>query len=159
VYKKRNISLGVHAPMNGSNMREFKKTLSSVGLRRSSTFDVYAVIDNPTEVILVDEIVDAKIDGVILNMPKIAKEMQGIKADDDKTEYTLSDKSMLKVVDNVVDILKSEKPQIIVVAQDDDKLVKEAVEKGVYGVSVSPKLIKDMRKLVAQQEAELILSK
>jgi pyruvate,water dikinase len=159
VYKKRNISLGVHAPMNGSNMREFKKTLSSVGLRRSSTFDVYAVIDNPTEVILVDEIVDAKIDGVILNMPKIAKEMQGIKTDDDKTEYTLSDKSMLKVVDNVVDILKSEKPQIIVVAQDDDKLVKEAVEKGVYGVSVSPKLIKDMRKLVAQQEAELILSK
>jgi pyruvate,water dikinase len=159
VYKKRNVSLGVHAPMNGSNMREFKKTLSSVGLRRSSTFDVYAVIDNPTEVILVDEIVDAKIDGVILNMPKIAKEMQGIKTDDDKTEYTLSDKSMLKVVDNVVDILKSEKPQIIVVAQDDDKLVKEAVEKGVYGVSVSPKLIKDMRKLVAQQEAELILSK
>jgi hypothetical protein len=85
--------------------------------------------------------------------------MQGIEADDEKTECTLSDKSMLKVVDNVVDILKSENPQIIVVAQDDEKLVTEAVEKGVYGVSVSPKLIKDMRKLVAQQEAELILSK
>jgi pyruvate,water dikinase len=159
VYKKRNVSLGVHAPMNGEKMREFKKTLSSVGLRRSSTFNVYAVIDNPTEVILVDEIVDAKIDGVVLNMPRIAKQMQGIDVKDDKSKYTLSNKSMIKVVDNVIDILKKEKPEVIVVCEDDEKLVTECVKKGVYGVSVYPKLVKDMRKLVAQQEAELILSK
>jgi pyruvate, water dikinase len=159
LYKKRNVTLGIHAPMNGEKMREFKKTLSSVGLRRSSTFNVYAVIDNPTEVILVDEIVKAKIDGVILNMPRIAKQIQGIDINDMKSEYSLSTKSILKVVDNVIDILKSEKPEIIVVCKNDEKLVSECVQKGVYGVSVEPELIKDMRKLVASEEAKLILSK
>ncbi len=159
VYKKRNVSLGVHAPMNGNNMREFKKTLSSVGLRRSSTFNVYAVIDNPSEVIMVDEIVDTKIDGIILDMPRIAKEMQGIDIHDTKAEYTLSNKSMLKVLDNVVDMLKLEESRIIIIVEEDEKLVREAVQKGVYGISVEPKLIKDMRRLVAKQEADLILSK
>jgi hypothetical protein len=140
-------------------MRAFKKTLSSVGLRRSSTFNVYAVIDSPTEVILVDEIVQTKIDGIILNMPRIAKQMQGIDINDEKTAYTLSSNSMLKVVDNVIDILKSEKAKIIVVCEEDEKLVRECVRKGVYGISVEPKAIKSMRKLVAGQEAQLILSK
>jgi pyruvate,water dikinase len=159
VYKKRNVNLGVHAPMNRDQMREFKKTLSSIGLRRSSTFNVYAVIDNPTEVILVDEIVKAKIDGIILNMPRIAKQMQGIDLDDVKSDYSISNKSMLKVVDNVIDILKTDKYEVFVVCEDDEKLVSECVQKGVYGVSVNPKLVKDMRKLVAQEEADLILSK
>ena len=159
LYKKRNVTLGIHAPMNGEKMREFKKTLSSVGLRRSSTFNVYAVIDNPTEVILVDEIVKTKIDGVILNMPRIAKQIQGIDINDMKSEYSLSTKSILKVVDNVIDILKSDKPEVIVVCKDDEKLVAQCVQKGVYGVSVEPELIKDMRKLVGSEEAKLILSK
>jgi pyruvate,water dikinase len=159
VYKKRNVSLGVHAPMDGKNMREFKKTLSSVGLRRSSTFNVYAVIDNPTEVILVDEIVKAKIDGIVLNMPRIARQMQGISLTNRKAKFSLSNKSILKVVDNVVDILKPDKQKIIVICKDDEKLISECVLKGVYGISVSPKGIKEFRKLVAKEEAKLILSK
>jgi pyruvate,water dikinase len=159
VYKKRNVSLGVHAPMDGNNMREFKKTLSSVGIRRSSTFNIYAVIDNPTEVILVDEIVKAKIDGIVLNMPRIARQMQGISLSDRKTKFSLSNKSILKVVDNVVDILKPDKQKIIVICKDDKKLISECVQKGVYGVSVSPKGIKEFRELVAKEEAKLILSK
>ncbi|KUK76340.1 MAG: phosphoenolpyruvate synthase [candidate division WS6 bacterium 34_10] len=159
LYKKRNVSLGVHAPMSVENMREFKKTLSSIGLRRSSSFNVYAVIDNPTEVILVDEIVKAKIDGVVLNMPRIAKQMQGISLDDKKSTYSLSNKSILKVVDGVVDILKPSKSRITVICEDDEKLVAECVQKGVYGVSVEPKKVVEIRKLVAKEEAELILSK
>jgi hypothetical protein len=145
--------------MDGNNMREFKKTLSSVGIRRSSTFNIYAVIDNPTEVILVDEIVKAKIDGIVLNMPRIARQMQGISLTDRKTKFSLSNKSILKVVDNVVDILKPDKQKIIVICKDDKKLISECVQKGVYGVSVSPKGIKEFRELVAKEEAKLILSK
>mgnify|MGYP001111880096 CR=1 FL=1 len=159
LYKKRNVMLGVHAPMSDDNMREFKKVLSSVGLRRSSTFNVYAVIDNPTEVILVDEIVKAKIDGIVLNMPMIAKQMQGINLNDKKTKYSLSINSMIKVVDNVIDILKPTKSSVIVICEDDQKLVTECIQKGVYGVSIFPEDIKDMRKLVAQEETALIMSK
>jgi hypothetical protein len=92
-------------------------------------------------------------------MPRIARQMQGFKMDDQKAKYSLSNNSILKVVDNVIDILKSNKPEVIVICEDDEKLVAESVKKGVYGVSVKPEGIKDMRKLVAQEEADLILSK
>ncbi len=159
LYKKRNVSLGVHAPMSGDMMKDFKKSLSSVGLRRSSTFNVYAIIDNPTEVILVDEIMNAKIDGVVLNMPRIARQMQGLRINDTKAKYNLSTNSMLKVVDNVIDILKPFKSQIFVVCEADEKLVAESINRGVFGVSVSAESIVDMRKLVAKEEAKLIMSK
>jgi len=159
IYKKRNVSLAVHAPMNGDLMREFKKTLSSIGLRRSSTFNVYAVIDNPTEVILVDEIMEAKIDGVILNVPRLARQMQGFKINDTKAKYLLSTNSILKMVDNVIDILKPFKAEITVICEGDKKLVTECVSKGVYGVSVNPENVIDVRKLVAKEEAQLIMGK
>jgi pyruvate,water dikinase len=159
VYKKRNVSLGVHAPMSVENMRDFKKTLSGIGLRRSSSFNVYAVIDNPTEIILAEEIVNAKIDGIILNLPRVARQMQGLPLDDSKSSYSLSNKSILKVVDNIVDLLRPTKSQIIVICEDDEKLVTECVQKGVYGVSVKPAQVVDIRKLVAKEEAKLILSK
>ncbi|MCD4756168.1 hypothetical protein K8R20_00935 [bacterium] len=159
VYKKRNVSLAVHAPMSGDLMKVFKKNLSSVGLRRSSTFKVYAVIDNPAEIILVDDIVEAKIDGVILNMPRLARQMQGLGIDDIKAKYSLSTNSMLKMVNNVIDILKPFKALVMVVCEKDKQLVSECVKNGVYGVSVNPEIVKDARKLVAKEEAKLVMGK
>ncbi|MCD4811668.1 hypothetical protein K8R14_03635 [bacterium] len=159
VYKKRNVSLAVHAPMSGDLMRVFKKNLSSVGLRRSSTFKVYAIIDNPAEVILVDDIIEAKIDGVILNMPRLARQMQGLGRDDVKAKYSLSTNSMLKMVSNVIDILKPFKAVVTVICEEDKQLVSECVKNGVYGISVKPEIVKDVRKLVAKEEAKLIMGK
>ncbi|MGI6423533.1 MAG: PEP/pyruvate-binding domain-containing protein [Candidatus Dojkabacteria bacterium] len=159
VYKKRNVDIAINSPMNGSMMNEFKKSLSAAGLRRTSTFRIYAVIDTPTEVILVDEIFDSKIDGVILNMPRIARVMQGFSVDDLKARYNLGVNSVFKIVDAVVDRTRGSSKHVIIMAEDNKDLIKYSVSMGVYGVSVNYQNIKESRKVVADEEARLILSK
>lgn len=159
VYKKRNVDIGIYSPMNEKSMKDFKKSLLAAGLRRTATFRVYGILDNPTDVILADEILESKIDGLILDMPRIVRMMQGFKADDTKARYNLGVNSSLKIVDTVCDISKSPSKEIIVMVEDNADLVKYCIKQGVYGVSVIPKSVKSIRQLVSQEEAKLILGK
>ncbi len=159
VNKRRNLDVAIYSPMNPKAMAEFKKALLAGGLRRGVSFRVYAILDNPTDIILADDILGVKIDGLILDMPRIVKAMQGVDMFDENTKYDLSANSSVKVVDTVCDISKSPSKEIIVIAKDSKDLVKFAVQKGVYGVSVCPSSVRDMRKLVSDEEAKIILNK
>jgi len=159
VYKKRNVSLGIHAPMNEDVMKEIKKLLSGEKLRRISSFNIYVVLDNPSEIILVDEIVNTKVDGVILNTPMIAKQMQGFKIDEKNAKYDLARSSVFKVLDNVVKSVKDKAGKVIVVVENNKPLLKYSVQAGVYGVAVTPEDIREARKVVADEEGRIILGK
>jgi len=159
VYKKRNLDVAIYSPMNEKGMKEFKKSLLAAGLRRTASFRIYAILDNPTDVILADEILESKIDGLILDMPRIVRVMQGFKVDDIKARYDLGINSSLKIVDTVCDISRSPSKEIIVIVEDNVNLVKYCIQQGVYGVSVLPKSVKEIRQLVSQEEAKLILGK
>ena len=159
IYKKRNVSLGIHAPMNEDIMKEFKKILLGEKLRRSSSFSIYAILDNPSEVILADEIVATKIDGLILNMPRIVKQMQGIKLDAKNAKYDLGRNSVFKVVENIIEVVKDREAKIIVIVEDSNSLLRFCVQSGVYGVAVLPEDIVEARKAVSDEETKLILGK
>ncbi|MDX9739413.1 MAG: PEP/pyruvate-binding domain-containing protein [Candidatus Dojkabacteria bacterium] len=159
VYKKRNMDIAIHSPMNGSLMNDFKKSVSAAGLRRTSTFKIFAVIDSPTEVILADEILDTKIDGLVLNMPRVVRVMQGFDMNDLKAKYNLGVNSAFKIVDAISDTTRNTPKQLIVMAENSKDLIKYCVQTGVYGISVSYQDIKESRKLVSDEEARVILSK
>ncbi len=159
IYKKRNVSVALHSPMSGEVMKEFKKQLMGEKLRRTSTFKIYAILDNPAEIILADEIAETKIDGLILNMPRIAKQMQGFKVDDTDVKYDLARNSVFKVLDNVLDVVKGKTDSVIVVAENSKPLIRYCVQVGVYGISVLSEDIAEARKVVAEEESKIILSK
>ncbi len=159
VYKKRNVSIAIHSPMNEDMMKEFKKQLSSEGMRRTSSFKVYAILDNPSEVILADDILNTKIDGLILNMPRIARQMQGFKISDENAKYDLSRNSVFKVVDNVLDVARAQDSKIIAIVEDSKPLLRHCVQSGVYGVSVCAQDIAEARKVVSEEESKLILGR
>lgn len=159
VYKKRNVSLGIHSVMNQDYMVEIKKQLSGEKLKRTSSFKIYAVLDNPSEIILADEIAGAKIDGIVLNMPKIAMQMQGFKIEDTDAKYDLARHSIFKVLDNLLAEVKGLLNQIIVVVQNSKPLLRYCVRAGVYGVAVLPEDIKGARKAAADEEGKIILGK
>jgi len=159
VYKKRNVSIALHSPMSGDNMREFKKQLSGEKLRRTSSFKIYAILDNPSEVILADEIVSTKIDGLILNMPRIAKQMQGFNFDDSKAKYDLTKSSVFKVLDNIIDVVKDQTDSIIVIVENSKPLLRYCVQTGVYGISVLAEDVAEARKVVFEEESKVILKK
>ncbi len=156
VFHNRNVSIALHSPMSGANMRDIKKEISGKGLRRTSTFNIYAVIENPAEVLFVDEILNAGIDGVIVNTPVIAKSLQGIPLSQ-KEGYKMEADSVLKIVENIVKLARTSDSRSIVMVEKDSSLLKKAVKMGVYGLSVTPEFIKEARKIVADQEAKIIL--
>lgn len=159
VYKKRNVSLGIHSVMNEDFMVEIKKQLSGQSLKRTSSFKLYAVLDNPSEIILADEIASAKIDGIILNMPRIAMQMQGFKVEDKDARYDLARHSIFKVLDNLLAEVKGKVNQVIVVVENSKPLLRYCVRAGVYAVTVLPEEIKESRKAAADEEAKIILGK
>lgn len=159
VYKKRNLDLAIHAPMSGAYVKEFKKSLSASGLRRTSTFKVFTIIDSPTEVIMADDILEAKIDGFVLNMPRIVRVMQGFNMDDKDVRYNLGVNSAFKIVDAITDITRGLSKEIIVMVENNKDLIKYCVQEGVYGISVNYTDIKEARKLVSDEEAKIILSR
>jgi pyruvate,water dikinase len=159
VYKKRNISLAIHSPMNEDVIKEVKKLLLSEKLRRMSSFNLYVILDNPSEIILVDEIVNTNLDGVILNTPRVAMQMQGFKVDEKDAKYDLARSSIFKVLDNINSSVKGKTGRVIVIAEDNKPLLKYCVQAGVYGVSVSPEYISEARRIVADEEGKIILGK
>lgn len=159
INKRRNIDIAIYSPGNPKAMTEFKKALLAGGLRRGTSFSVYAILDNPTDIILADDILGVNIDGLIIDLPRIVKGMQGFEYDAQDVKYDLSANSSLKVIDAVCDVSKSPSKEIIVMAEDNKDVVRYSVQKGVYGVSVSVDSIRDIRKIVSDEEAKIILSK
>ncbi len=159
VHKKRNVSVALHSPMNEDMMKEFKKQLSAEGMRRTSSFKVYAILDNPSEIILADDILNTKMDGLILNMPRIAKQMQGFKVNDENAKYDLSRNSVFKVIDNVLDVARVKDSRVIAIVEDSKPLLRHCVQTGIYGVSVCAEDIAEARKVVSEEESKLILGR
>ena len=158
VKKKRNVSLAVHSPMNADMMVEFKKLVSAEGLKRTSTFEIFAIIDNPAEVIQTDEILAINIDGIIVNTPWIAKQMQGYSAHHQRVKYDLGVNSVYKMVDNVINDTREEDKKCIVIVEDSKDLIKHVIQSGVYGIVVDGEDVSDARKLVAEEETKLIMN-
>jgi hypothetical protein len=140
-------------------MIAIKKKILSVGLRRNSTFKIYAIIENPSEVILVDEIVSSNIDGLILNTPVLARQMQGLSPYDEKAVYNLQTESLFRTLETIQQKVKSTKATILGITENNDALLKKYVELGVCGVVVDAEKFVDAKKIISEKETEIILSR
>jgi phosphoenolpyruvate synthase/pyruvate phosphate dikinase len=157
VYKSRNLSLAVHSPMNGDIMKSLKKEISASGLKRTGTFNIYAVIDNPAEVILSEDILDAGIDGLILNTPRLARSMQGLPLYGDNVKYDIGVSSVNKILESAIKSTRGSKSRVIVVVEGNELLMKRCIEWGVYGIAVSPENFNKSKRFVADEEARMIM--
>ena len=151
----RNISLAIHGPLNGSLFTEFKKEVTSSGLKRSSSFDLYAVIESPTECILTEEFINAGIDGFILHAPRIARQMQGLKIDAPNAKHDLSAKSVWKVIDSCHREAKSAGLKSLIYVERSKPLTKHLINNGVYGVIVDREEVKKLKRYASDQEAKM----
>ncbi len=159
LYRNKNISLAFHSPLNGDNMVAIKKKDLSLGLRRNSTFKLYAIIENPSEVILIEDILSANIDGLILNTPALAKQMQGLSLFDEKAVYSLDSNSLFKTIDNIKEDLRNQRIELLGVTENNPNLLKKYIELGFCGVVVDGEKFVEMKKIIADKEAEIVFSR
>jgi len=152
IYKSRNISLAIHEPVNGGVMREIKKELSSAGLSRTASFNVYVVIEKASEVLLISDILSSGIDGVILDIEVIANELLG-------RNYggNLSTDPIKKVVRDTIESCKNVEARTILKTSNVE-LAKFAVSIGIYGLTANMASVFNMKRAAEDEEKRLILA-
>lgn len=144
----RNISLSIEFPGPVKNITDFKKIVSSAGLRRSSTFKIYVTINTPAEAMMVEDFAKAGLDGVIVNVKNLSKLMMAQSFEDD---------SVLKTIEN---IRQGWKDGVIIlqVPKDSHKLIKKCVLLGIHAISVSPGSVNQVRADIVKLEQEAVFS-
>ena len=152
VFKDRNVSLGVLTPTNGDIMREIKLLLSSASLKRTRSFNLYAVLTKSSEVLLIDDIAKVGLDGFIIHVPLLAMDMQG-----GSSNLDLHSKGIMISLKTVFEKTKEVSMPTLVVCEDDIELAKSVVEMGAVGVCTTVETFVEVKKVIADQEAELIL--
>ncbi len=159
VHRKTNISIAFHSPLGGENMKAIKKKVLAAGLRRCSTFKIYAILDNPSEVLLVEEIVNSSIDGLIINSPLLSKQLQGIPVTDNTTVFSLESNSLFKTLENIKDRLKNFDIEIFCITNNSEDLIKKCVELGFSGIVVDGEKFLELKQVISKKETEVILSR
>ncbi|MEA3357300.1 MAG: PEP/pyruvate-binding domain-containing protein [Patescibacteria group bacterium] len=144
----RNTSIAVDYPGTPDQFIEFKKSLTSTGMRRSSTFKIYMTVNTPSEVMVIDDFIDIGLDGVIVNTSDLAKHMMAPKKDHI---------SVIKAIEKICTTCKD--IQVIVqIPKNTPKLLKSCIKTGVHGIAVEPSELKESRQATADVEHELIFS-
>ncbi len=157
VHKNKNVNLAIHSPNSVEALRAVKKLITVNGLKRTRNFKIYLIIESATEVVILEEILKAKVDGIILNTPSIARQLQGLSLDAENNLVNLSSNSVLKVVKNVLEICKLAELRSIVVSQRSVALIDEAISNGADAITVTPDFIDKARKKASDIEAGMIL--
>lgn len=143
----RTVSLAIEHAGTPTLLSDFKKNLSSAGLRRSSTFSLFMHISTSAEVVIIDDFVKAGIDGIIIDVSKLATSMMAPGPEDS---------SIMKILET----LKSgtrELRSILQVPSDTHSLLKTAVELGFSGISVTPSKAGNFRSIISEHERAAIL--
>ncbi|MCK9369077.1 PEP-utilizing enzyme [Candidatus Dojkabacteria bacterium] len=158
IHHLRNVSLGIYGPGSGEVMKNIKKEISGKGLRRTTSFNIYAILENPSEIILADDILSADIDGIILDSGMIARYIFNLPKATSAVSYDLGSGSILKIIDTIVGSTKLAKRRLIVDCENNKDILRHCINKGVYAVITNEDFVVEAKRIVSDTEAKLILS-
>lgn len=143
----RHTSIAVRYPTTPNLLSDFKKMLSTNGLRRSSTFNVFVYVDTPSEALILEDFLSVGIDGLLIDLKTLSGHMLSTNETDD---------SVKKVLESIRGKAR-ELPAIAQLTKNSTELVPFLVKSGFHGISVEPGLVDDVRAKTADIERSLIL--
>lgn len=138
-------------------LRQAKKLLASLGLRRSANFKLWMMVEIPSNVILLEDFIAEGIDGVSVGTNDLTMLTLGVDRDNEKVAnvYSELDPAVLWSLERIVTIAKKHKVTCSICGQAPSvypELVEKLVEWGMTSVSVSPDVIDKTRKIIYDAE-------
>ena len=145
-------------------LREVKKLMASFGLRRSSNFKLWMMVEIPSNVISLEEFLDEGVDGVSVGTNDLTMLILGVDRDNEKviSVYNELDPAMLWCLEKVITTAKKYKVTSSICGQAPSEypdLVKKLVGWGMTSVSISPDVIDKTRKIIYDAEQGLLKRK
>lgn len=151
----RNVSLVLPDYRNKKEISEYKKVLSVVGLRRSSTFEVFANLSRTINVFRIDEISQEVVDGVYVDLFRLKMNMLGVDKLSASTKYV---DGMKKLVSYIHENMKVDGRSLVNISgfEDYKKVLEHISNFGFWGIVCEQKLVSEVKKQISRLEKESI---
>lgn len=142
-------------------LEQVKKVMWDAGLRRSHTFKLFMMVEIPSNVILIDDFIDAGIDGISIGSNDLTMLILGTDRDNQEvaSEFDERNKAMLWAFERVIKAARDHGIEAGMCGQAPSEfpdLVEKLVHWGIHSVSVSPDAVNITRKAIYDAEKKLL---
>lgn len=139
---------------------DVKKLLTTFGLTRKGSFELYLMVEVPSAVILLDEFIDVGIDGISIGSNDLTMLILGVDRDNEKVSniYDERNPAVLWALEKAITTAKKRNIKASICGQAPSRfpeLTRSLVKWGVTSVSVSPDVAYLTRKIVSESEFEI----
>lgn len=160
--RKKYTNLWVMIPFVRSvqEFQQVKRVMFNAGLRRSSSFKIWMMAELPENVIMIDDYIDAGVDGFSIGTNDLTMLILGTDRDNEHVanEYDERHPAVQWALQRLVQKCRARHVSISVCGQGPStyhELAEKLVEWGVTSLSVTPDVLERTREVVAQAEARL----
>ncbi|MGB4966392.1 MAG: phosphoenolpyruvate synthase [Microgenomates group bacterium] len=156
----KNINLMIPFVRNPQEIREIKQFLSDQGFDNLPSFKLWAMIEVPSAVIMLDEILDAGIDGISVGTNDLTMLLMGVDRDNQEIAYLYDERSpaVLWALEKIVKTARKHGVTVSVCGQapsDYPELVEKLVGWGVTSLSLNPDAVDRTRELIFNIEKKM----
>ena len=136
---------------------QVKKIVASSGLSRSPSFQLWMMVEIPSNVILLEDFIKVGIDGVSVGTNDLTMLLLGVDRDNDKVAELFDERNqaVLWALEKIIKTCKKSKITSSICGQaptSHPDLVEKLVEWGMTSISVSPDAIEKTRQLIYEVE-------
>ncbi|MBI4734333.1 MAG: phosphoenolpyruvate synthase [Rubrobacteridae bacterium] len=145
-----------------SEVEEIKKIMQENGLKRSTDFKLWLMIEVPSTVFLIEDFCKTGIDGVSIGSNDLTQLILGIDRDSDilASEFDERDASVMKAMFHVIDACRRNGVTSSICGQAPStypEITEALVRNEITSVSVNPDAVMHTRRLIASTEQRMIL--
>jgi pyruvate,water dikinase len=145
-------------------LKEVKKLLSTYGLTRAGSFELYLMVEIPSNVIMLEQFIDAGIDGISIGSNDLTMLILGIDRDNEKVAsvYDERNPAVLWALEKAITTAKKHNIKSSICGQAPSRypdLTRKLVSWGITSVSVSADVAYLTRKIVSESEFDLARKK
>ena len=158
-----NLNLMIPFVRTPAEMRQVARQVQDYGLQRNAAapggFQLWMMVEVPSNVWLLDEFIDCGIDGVSIGSNDLTQLTLGIDRDSERFADSFDERNpaVLKSIEHVITTAKRRGITVSVCGQGPSEhpdLAQRLVDWGITSISVTPDVIEQTRHLVANAEAQ-----
>jgi pyruvate,water dikinase len=158
--KHKNLWIMIPFVRSVQEFQKVKALIFAAGLRRSSSFKIWMMAELPENIIMVDDYIDAGVDGFSIGTNDLTMLILGTDRDNENvaSEYDERHPAVQWALERIIRKCRNRGVSISVCGQGPStyhELASKMVEWGVTSLSVSPDSIESVREVAAQAEAQL----
>ena len=158
--KFNNLSLMIPFVRTPEELKQVKKIVVANGLSRSSSFELWLMVEIPANVILLEDFIKVGIDGVSIGSNDLTMLILGIDRDNSELTpiFNELDPAVLWALEKTIKTCSKEKITCSICGQAPSvypDLVEKLINWGITSISASPDAIERTREIVFQAEKNL----